>query len=208
MSENDDGWSIDDVLSQAGWIRQLARRLVRDAADRDDVVQEAWIHALRHAPRAQSLRPWLVGVLRNVARMDRRADARRRAREAVTEEDAPSASTPEQMVERVEIERELAAALLELAEPYRSTLLWRYYEDLSAAEIARRSGVPAGTVRWRIKHGLELLRANLDGRFGGDRRRWSLALVPSAVAARGGTAKIIAAVVGGVLIMKATTKVA
>ena len=208
MSEPDDGWSVDDVLSQAGWIRQLARRLVRDAADRDDVVQEAWIHALRHAPRAQSLRPWLVGVLRNVARMDRRADARRRAREAVTEEDAPSTSTPEQMVERVEIERELAAALLELAEPYRSTLLWRYYDDLSAAEIARRAGVPAGTVRWRLKHGLELLRARLDARAGGDRRRWSLALVPCAAAARNASATLALATVGGIAIMKLGTKLA
>jgi RNA polymerase sigma-70 factor (ECF subfamily) len=207
MAEKDDGWSVDDVLSQAAWMRQLARRLVRDAADRDDVVQEAWIQALRHSPRAESLRPWLVGVLRNVTRMGHRADARRHAREIEADEAAGQA-TPEQMIERVEIEREVAAALLEVAEPYRSTLLWRYYEDLSAAEIARRSGVPAGTVRWRIKHGLELLRANLDARFGGDRRRWSLALVPSAVAARGGTAKVVLAAVGGLLIMKATTKVA
>ncbi|MDB4971123.1 MAG: hypothetical protein JWN44_6812 [Myxococcales bacterium] len=207
MSENDDGWNVDDVLSQSAWIRQLARRLVVHTADRDDVVQEAWIHALRHSPRARSLRPWLVGVLRNVTRMDSRADARRRAREAVADEVAAHA-TPEEMVERVEIEREVAAALLEVAEPYRSTLLWRYYEDLSAAEIARRCGVPAGTVRWRIKHGLTLLRANLDTRFNGDRRRWSLALVPSAVAAHGGPTKVVLTTLGGLLIMKATTKLA
>jgi RNA polymerase sigma factor (sigma-70 family) len=207
MSENDGGWNVDDVLTESVWIRQLARRLVADAADRDDAVQEAWIVALRHSPRARSLRPWLGGVLRNVTRMDRRADARRRAREAVTDESAAHL-TPEQMIERVEMEREVAAALLDVAEPYRSTLLWRYYEDLSAAEIARRCGVPAGTVRWRIKHGLELLRTNLDARFDGDRRRWSLALVPSAVAARGGSAKVVIATLGGLLVMKATTKVA
>lgn len=209
MSErDDDGWNVDEVLSQSVWLRQLARRLVADAADRDDVVQEAWIHALRQSPRAQSLRPWLVGVLRNVTRMDRRAGARRRAREEAVAGEPATHATPEQMVERVEIEREVAAALLDVAEPYRSTLLWRYYEDLSAAEIARRSGVLAGTVRWRLKHGLELLRANLDARFGGDRRRWSLALVPSAVAARGGSAKLVIATIGGLLIMKATTKIA
>jgi RNA polymerase sigma-70 factor (ECF subfamily) len=207
MAEKDDGWDVEDVLAQAAWVRQLARRLVADAADRDDVVQEAWIQALRHSPRAKALRPWLVGVLRNVARMDRRGDARRRGREAVSDEPATHL-TPEQMVERVEIEREVANALLEVAEPYRSTLLWRYYEDLSAAEIARRCGVPAGTVRWRIKHGLELLRGNLDARFGGDRRRWSLALVPTAAAAHGGSAKVVTVILGGLLIMKATTKVA
>jgi RNA polymerase sigma-70 factor (ECF subfamily) len=205
MAEQEDGWNLDEVLSQAAWIRQLARQLVSDAADRDDVVQEAWIQALQQAPRARSLRPWLVGVVRNVSRMERRAGGRRRAREAAIEE-APAEPTPEQLAERVEIERVVAGALLEVAEPYRSTLLWRYYEDLSAADIARRSGVPAGTVRWRLKQGLELLRERLDARFGGDRRRWSLALVPTAVAARGGSAKIVAAALGGLLVMKTTTK--
>jgi hypothetical protein len=48
---------------------------------------------------------------------------------------------------------------------------------LTAAEIARVTGVPAGTVRWRLKMGLERLRAALDARHG-DRRRWMLLLAP------------------------------
>src|SRR5262249_53239839 len=156
----EDGWRVEDVLAQSAWIRRLARRLVADAASRDDVVQDAWIEALRHGQSARALRPWLAGGLRNLVRMDRRGDRGRRSKEEV-EEAAPSPATPEQLVERVEIEREVATALLEIDEPYRSTLLWRYYDDLSAAEIARRSGVPAGTVRWRLKQGLEMLRAKL-----------------------------------------------
>jgi RNA polymerase sigma-70 factor (ECF subfamily) len=201
----DDGLQLEEVLAHSAWIRRLAQRLVADAADRDDVVQDAWLEAVQHAPRARALQPWLSGVLRNVARMDRRSAGRRRARETV-DETAPPGSTPEQMVERVEIEREVAAALLEVDEPYRATLLWRYYDDLSAAEISRRSGVPAGTVRWRLKQGLELLRARLDARFKGDRRRWALALVPTAAAVRGGAAKAAVAILGGTLIMKVTTK--
>jgi RNA polymerase sigma factor (sigma-70 family) len=211
MANPEDSGRIDDVLAHSAWIRRLAHRLVSDAADRDDVVQDAWVEALQHAPRARQLRPWLSGVLRNVVRMDRRGEGRRRVREtveaveAVEGRSAPSA-TPEQLVERVELEREVAAALLEVAEPYRSTLLWRYFDDLSAAEIARRSGVPAGTVRWRLKQGLDLLRARLDARFDHDRRRWCIALVPTAAAAHGGLSKAAAAIIGGALIMKATTK--
>jgi RNA polymerase sigma factor (sigma-70 family) len=204
MAESDE-WRVKDVLAQSAWVRRLARRLVVDAADQDDVVQDAWIEALRHGGRARALRPWLAGVLRNLVRMERRSNALRRTKEEV-DEGSPPPATPEDLVERVEIEREVATALLEIKEPYRSTLLWRYYDDLSAAEIARRSGVPAGTVRWRLKQGLEMLRAKLDARFKGDRRRWSVALIPSAAAGRGGLLKAALATVGGVLSMNAATK--
>ena len=199
--------TIEDVLGQTAWIRGLARRLVTDAAERDDVVQQVWVETLRKGRQARALRPWLFGVVRNVARTELRRDASRRAREEASEP-AERAAQPDDLVERVELEREVANALLEIAEPYRSTLLLRYYEDLSPSEIARRQKVPAGTVRWRLKHGLELLRAKLDTRFSGDRRRWALALVPTAAAARGGLGKVAIATIGGALIMKVSTKVA
>ncbi|MCU1277792.1 MAG: hypothetical protein JWM53_1338, partial [bacterium] len=71
--------TLDDILGQTAWIRGLARRLVTDAAERDDVVQQAWVEALRKERRPQALRPWLFGVVRNVARMELRRDSRRRA---------------------------------------------------------------------------------------------------------------------------------
>ena len=49
-----------------------------------------------------------------------------------------------------------------LEEPFHQTLLLRYFDDLSAAEIARRLHVPAGTVRWRLSTARDLLRADLD----------------------------------------------
>jgi len=136
-----------------------------------------------------------------------RRDTHRRAREHAS---APATTSPrpDELVERVELEREVATALLELAEPYRSTLLLRYYEDLSPTEIAHRLEIRAGTVRWRLKHGLELLRANLDRRFNGDRRRWAIALVPSAATARLALPKVSLATLGGALLMKLSTKIA
>ncbi len=59
--------------------------------------------------------------------------------------------------------RELRA----LEEPYRTTVLQRFHEGLSAAEIARREGLPEGTVRWRTKQGLDRLRARLEQAYGG-----------------------------------------
>src|SRR6185369_117121 len=53
----------------------------------------------------------------------------------------------------------------------------------------------------------EELRARLDARSDGNRRRWALALVPSAVAARGSVVKSIAVAIGGAVIMKSAIKV-
>ncbi|HEY1588003.1 MAG TPA: sigma-70 family RNA polymerase sigma factor, partial [Polyangia bacterium] len=181
--------------------------MITDAAERDDVVQQVWIETLRKGRRARALRPWLFGVMRNLARTELRRDTSRRAREEAAKP-ATATPQPDELVERVELEREVASALLEIAEPYRSTLLLRYYEDLAPTEIARRLKIPPGTVRWRLKQGLELLRANLDARFKGDRRRWALALVPTAAAARGGLGNVAIATIGGLLIMKLSTKVA
>ena len=205
MDEGDE--TLDDILGQTGWIRGLARRLVMDAAERDDVVQQVWVEALRKGRRARALRPWLFGVMRNVARKEFGRDASRRAREEASEP-ATATPQPDELVERVELEREVASALLELAEPYRSTLLLRYYEDFAPTEIARRLKIPPGTVRWRLKQGLDLLREKLDARAHGERRRWALALVPTAAAARGALGKVVVATIGGALIMKVTTKAA
>ena len=83
----------------------------------------------------------------------------------------------------------------------------RYYDELEPKDIARRLGIPSSTVRWRLKEGLDRLRVQLDKEFGGDRRRWGLALIPAAAVARGSSGKVIAAAIGGVLAMKAAMKV-
>ena len=55
----------------------------------------------------------------------------------------------------------MVAAVLALAEPYRSAVLLRYYEELPPRAIARRLGVPVETVRTRVKRGVELIRMRL-----------------------------------------------
>lgn len=67
----------------------------------------------------------------------------------------------------------------DLPEPYRSTILLRYFEDLSAQGVSQHQRVPVTTVKSRVKRGLEMLRAKLDGKYGG-RRAWLKALAPLA----------------------------
>ena len=86
--------------------------------------------------------------------------------------------SPDDLLQRHELQQLLFRLVSELAEPYRTTLLLRYAEGLTPAAIARRLGVPAGTVRSRLHEALERLRVQLDSFHRGDRRAWSVALAP------------------------------
>jgi RNA polymerase sigma-70 factor (ECF subfamily) len=176
MDSSSSRTDLSALLAQSDWLHALARRLVGDPGAADDLVQETWVAALRNPPDVtRPARPWLAGVLRKLVLLRRRSEGRRARRdEAVArEEGLPSAA---EMVESVDTGRRLAGLVLQLAEPYRTTVLLRYWHDLSSAEIARRQGIPEGTVRWRLKRGMDELREELDGAFG-ERRSWRHALV-------------------------------
>ncbi|MCP3919487.1 MAG: hypothetical protein GY711_28450 [bacterium] len=72
-------WTAENLLADTAWMRELASRLVADAALADDLVQDAWVLALRRHERPS--RAWLGGVLRKLSFTRRRADARRAERE-------------------------------------------------------------------------------------------------------------------------------
>src|SRR5688572_17194565 len=166
MSRSPPAASPEELLAHAAWLRRLAHHLVGGAADADDLVQDTWLAALRRPPATdRPLRPWLAEVLRNFVRMRVRGDRRRGAREQAQVDVGPAAApSAAELVDRVETQRLLAALVVELDEPYRSTVLLRYVEGLTAARIAELQGVPAGTVRWRLKAGLDRLRGELDRR--------------------------------------------
>ncbi|HRI49865.1 MAG TPA: sigma-70 family RNA polymerase sigma factor [Pseudomonadota bacterium] len=174
------GTDLPALLAHAAWVRRLAGCLVRDDALADDLTQETFMAALRHPPAAElPPRPWLGQVVRNLVRMRARGERRRGAREeAVAADPADPVESPEQLVARAQAQQSLASLVVGLAEPYRATVLLRFYEGLSAADIAARQGVPAGTVRWRLKTALDQLRTELDRSHNGDRHAWQLALAP------------------------------
>ncbi len=172
--------TAEALLAHADWAHSLARQLVQDVAAADDVVQEAWLAALRSPPDIGGpMRPWLATVLRNAAGQLRRRSASRSRREkaAARPEALPSAA---ELVEKAESQRGLVDKVLALPAPYRETILLRYFENASAADIARRLDVPAATVRWRLQKGLALLRELLDAERDGDQRAWAMALLPLA----------------------------
>ena len=171
-------------------MRTLARRLTANASDADDLAQETWLRALRHPPREQGrLRSWLATVTRNLHLNQLRDRGRQRLvplGEARTEAEIDTLSrdaggTPEELLERVQIQRLLAELTLALAEPYRQVVILHYFEGLASSEIGQRVGVPPGTIRWRMKTALDQLRSALDERHQGDRQRWRALLLPLAL---------------------------
>lgn len=164
------------LLAHQAWMRKLAARLARDAGEAEDLVQDAWVAALKERGPVADVAGWLATVLRNSARSLRRGEARATAREAATArtERLPASDA---VVARMQEQRVLLAALDALEEPYRTTILLRFYEELPPRVIARRTGVPVETVKTRLKRGLARLRAALEAHHGG-REAWLGALVP------------------------------
>ncbi|HEY0254231.1 MAG TPA: sigma-70 family RNA polymerase sigma factor [Kofleriaceae bacterium] len=187
--------NLDELMREMAWVRRLARSLVHDETAADDIAHDAYLAAQDRLPDDERpLRPWLHRVVLNVVRMRHRSNSRRSTRELATATD-DRVPTADELVERMETQRALADAVLALAEPFRSTVLLHYVEGLSSADIARELGIPAATVRQRLKTALDQLRARLRER---DRRNWMVALIPLA---RGPAAGAVAMKKGIVVVL-------
>lgn len=181
----------EELLAHMGWVRSLARSLLGDTAAADDVTQEAWLRARTHGDRTEpsALRVWLGAVTRTLARDSGRARRRRVDRERTASRPEAQTSTFE-VVERSALQQVVADAVMALEEPYRSTILYRYFDELDCREIAERTGASPAAVRQRLTRGRRLLRARLDGEFGCGSRVWLLAILgelPVQAAAPAGT---------------------
>jgi RNA polymerase sigma-70 factor, ECF subfamily len=152
-------------------IYSLALRILADAAEAEDVVQDVFTQAWRQATRYDASRAPVAGWLMIMARarsLDRLR--RRRARITTTEMDpsAPHPKDPDADQETLAITGEqadrLRGALRDLPDGQRAAIELAYYEGLSQSDIAARLHQPLGTVKTRIRTGLLKLRDALAGR--------------------------------------------
>ncbi len=176
---NDDAsLDIQALLAQAGWMQRIAQALLKDPHAAEDVVQEAWLRALRNPPAGahepRTLRKWLRVVTQRIALRRLESDAARQRREAEVarpDRDLDAEST----VERLRLQRSLAGHLLELRTPLRTAVLLQYQEGLSPAEVAKQLGISNEAARQRVSRGLSELRKILDKEHDGDRQEWNRA---------------------------------
>ena len=187
----------EHLLEHSDFLGSLARHLVRDAADADDLVQETWAAALSRTDDATApSRSWLGTVLRNFAYLRFRGDRRRISREHAVAR-AESVRGPEDSVQKLEVLRWVVDAVLALEAPSRDIVILRYFDGLSGAEIARRMDLKPSTVRMRLKRALDELRAALDAKHDGDRSAWHLGLAVFLPAPAGPMAPETTGVAGG-----------
>ena len=193
----------DDWNQHAAALRRVARKLLRDETETDDLVQGAFLTALERPPRRVT-HTWLSRVVQR-----RALDVlRRRGREQHgvppqhRERSAPDTSS---VAARLELYEALAGVVRGLREPYRETLYLRYFEDLSPTEISARLGVPIKTVKTRLHRALDELRSVLSRRYGNLGSDWRAALAPLALAPHATVVSsvptVAAATVAGVGIM-------
>lgn len=171
MNEMSQPETLDSALRAAEPVlRRMLERIEPDAAAAADLLQDTLLVAITNPPPSDvPLHAWLFGVARNLQYRRHRSTVRREARELRAEAGSLEVGEP---VDTEAVRRRVRDVIDHLSEPYRTTLWMRYYDEMSAAEIARRLGVPAGTVRKRTKVALDRLRAKIDGMDSRERERW------------------------------------
>lgn len=163
------------LLQHGRFLRALAASLVRDPELAEDVVQETWLRWLSSPKGAvRRLRGWLAAAARHQAANAARARERRARHEALGARPEEPRS-PAEEAEQAELLHRVVDAVFALEEPYRETILARYFRGEDTRSIARSSGVPASTVRSREQRALAKLRERLDRGRGG-RGAWAAGL--------------------------------
>lgn len=138
------------VIDMLPVLYRIAWTQLRQAADREDAVQETIRRAWEKRERlreARYMQTWVIRILLNVC-----DTIRRRAGRLIPSEELPQkADTPVS-------ETPLLDALMSLEEKYRLPLQLRYVEGYSVAEVAQMLRLPQGTVKSRLSRGRDRLR--------------------------------------------------
>lgn len=166
------------VLPHLDAAYNLARWLTRNDHDAEDVVQEAFMRAMRYFDRMKGseARPWLLAIVRNtcyswleknrpgdLVALD---DAGPLEADMETVGHASGMETNPEVILLQSANRKLVnQALEELPVAFREVIVMREIEDLSYKEIASIAGIPAGTVMSRLSRGREMLRQAIESRM-------------------------------------------
>jgi len=131
----------------------LARWLTRDARDAEDVVQEAFLRALKHFAtfKGGDARPWLLKIVRNTyytwIQRNRVTEAPFDEEEDIHISDTPS---PEMLLLKETDKQLVRRALQKLPTEFLEVIVLREFEELSYKQIAETVQVPVGTVMSRL----------------------------------------------------------
>ena len=145
----------------------LARWLLRDPVVAEDVVQDALVRAMTYFAtyRGTNPRAWLLQIVRTTAytRLARPAHLREVSLDLETHDATDPADDPEAALARRQGDATLEDALAALPPELRECVVLRELEEMSYRDIARITGVPAGTVMSRLWRGRRALLRHAQG---------------------------------------------
>lgn len=150
----------------------LAYRMTGNRTAAEDVSQEAflsiWRSRLRYQPERGSVRTWVLGIVHNRAidalRRSLVHERRRSTVEGIEERQEAPELTEVEVARREEV-RHVQSALDSLPEDQRRTIELAYFAGFSHSQIADMLDTPIGTVKGRMRLGLEKLRRHLAEGF-------------------------------------------
>jgi RNA polymerase sigma-70 factor (ECF subfamily) len=153
------------VLPHLDSAANLARWLLRNRADSDDLVQEAMLRAYRFFDgfRGGDARAWLLQIVRNTCYTWLEKN---RPTELMTEFDEEvhqlPAATPEALAAQADERQRLMQALESLSPRSREVIVLRELEGCSYKEIGKITGIPIGTVMSTLSRARERLQRTLN----------------------------------------------
>ncbi|HXW82404.1 MAG TPA: sigma-70 family RNA polymerase sigma factor, partial [Acidimicrobiales bacterium] len=166
------GMAVGDERAGVAFVRRYQRRvyglalsMVGDSVLAQDIAQEAFLRAWRHAlvfdRRRASVGTWILTITRNLA-----VDALRLRRPVVTDPAdlmwanlVSGTPLPDEQAESQEMRARLSSALASLPSEQSRALVLAAVYGYTASEISKVESVPLGTAKTRIRRGLMKLRA-------------------------------------------------
>jgi RNA polymerase sigma-70 factor (ECF subfamily) len=159
--------SDQTLLSHLDAAYNLARWLMGNPADADDVVQDAYVRALAGADRFRGgdQRAWLLSIVRNGCYSSHRRQRVRRVTDFDEAEHGEDTATPspEQLAIDHDTSRRVRLAVEHLTPEFREVIVLREFEGLSYKEIAEVVAAPIGTVMSRLSRARAQLQTELAG---------------------------------------------
>jgi RNA polymerase sigma-70 factor (ECF subfamily) len=156
------------------YVYGLARNLLGNAQDAEDVTQDVFLRVYKalpsYQPERSSIRTWLTRLAVNACQTHRRRNFLRSllsrtpddGEEAPDQEDLSLWGAPEAHAVQSELRQAVKQVLAKLKLEHRTVVVLHYYLDLSCQEIARILECPEGTVYSRLHYARRVVQAQLE----------------------------------------------
>lgn len=164
---NGDSTAVPECVARYGkLVWTLAHRFLSTPVDAEDATQDIFVDLWKNAARFNPLLASEPAFITMVARRRLIDRLRRGGPMRVSSQSAEGAGYPDDAQQQAEMTDEanrVSAALAEFHDEQQRVIVMAIYDGLAHEEIAARTGIPLGTIRTQIRHGLLRIRELLSG---------------------------------------------